>query len=61
MRTTRTYFYQHKDVALIENFLNKEFTNVCEWFVDNKLSIHFREDKTKYILFGKEKNVPDLR
>ena len=23
-------FYQHKDVAEIENVLNKEFANVCE-------------------------------
>ena len=26
-------------------------SNICEWFVDNKLSIHFGEDKTKSILF----------
>ena len=25
---------------------------LCDWFVDNKLSIHFGEDKTKSILFG---------
>ena len=53
-------FYQHEDVAEIENFFNKEFTNVCEWFVNNKLSVHFGEDKTKCILFGKEKNLPGL-
>ena len=34
----------------IENVLNMEFANVCEWLVDNKLSIHFSEAKTKYIL-----------
>ena len=28
------------------------FSNVCDWFVDNKLSIHFGEDKTKSILFA---------
>ena len=33
----------------IENVLNKEFANVCEWFVD-KLLIHFGEYKTKHIL-----------
>ena len=32
---------------------------MCKWFVDNKLSIHFGEDKTKCI-FSKEKNVPGL-
>ena len=53
-------FYQHEDVAEIENVFNKEFTNVCEWFVNNKLSVHFGEDKTKCILFGKEKTLPGL-
>ena len=23
-----------------------EFSDICDWFVDNKLSIHFGEDKT---------------
>ena len=31
-------FCQHKDVIEIENVLNKEFANVCYWFVDNQLS-----------------------
>ena len=33
--------YQHKDVKEIGRNLNKNFSNVCDWFVDNKLSIHF--------------------
>ena len=49
--------YQCKDVAEIENVLSKEFANVCEWYVDSKLPIHFGEDKTKCILFSKEKNL----
>ena len=44
--------YQHKDAKEIERNLNKNFPNICDWFVDNKLSIHFGEDKTKCILFG---------
>ena len=32
--------------------LNKDFNNICNWFVDNKLSIHLGEDKTKCILFA---------
>ena len=28
---------------------NKEFENVCDRFADNKLSVHFGEDKTKCI------------
>ena len=56
-----TISYQHMDIAEIKNVLNKEFANMCEWFIDNKLSIHFDEDKTKCILFSKEKNLPGLK
>ena len=66
LSNTHTYLYvddtsiscQHKDATEIENVLNKEFVNVCDWFVDNKLSIHFCEDKTKCILFSRDKNLP---
>ena len=44
--------FQHIDVHTIEHQLNKVFANLCEWFVDNKLSIHFGEDKTKCILLS---------
>ena len=37
---------------IIEHQLNRNFSNICDWFVDNKLSIHFGEDKTKSIFFG---------
>ena len=46
-------------------FINTEywpehsFNNRCEWFIDNKLSIHFGEDKTKSILF-KRRNKSNL-
>lgn len=40
--------------------LEKEFVGVCEWFVDNKLSIDFAEDITKWVLFSKEKNLLEL-
>ena len=43
--------FQHKDVNEIERNLNQNFSNVCDWFTDNKLSIHLGEDKTKCILF----------
>ena len=44
--------YQHNDVSKIEHNLNKNFLDISDWFVDNKLSIHFTEDKTKCLLFG---------
>ena len=43
--------YQHKDIVQMEKRLNKDFENLCDyWFVDNKLNIHFGEDKAKSIL-----------
>ena len=48
--------YQHKEVDEIEKHLNKDFENICDWFVDNKLSTHFDKDKTKSILFLKNEN-----
>ena len=48
-----------KNVKFIEGNLNYDFNNLCEWFLDNKLSIHFGEDKTKNILF-KRGNISNL-
>ena len=45
-------FFQHKHVTKTETHLNNDFSNLCELFLDNKLSIHFGENKTKPILFG---------
>ena len=53
-------FYQHEDVEKIENVLNKEFSSLCQWFIDNKLSIHFEEDKTKSILFAKARCLREI-
>ena len=54
---------QHKDINKTENQLNEDFSNMCDWFVDNKLSIHFDQDKTKPIFFAskfKRKNIKKL-
>ena len=52
--------YQHKDVVQIEKRLNEDFENHCNWFVDNKLSIHFGEDKTKSILFASKRRAKNI-
>ena len=49
--------YQHKDVNEIAIVLNKKFSDLCDWFLDNKLSIHFGDDKTKCILFASKNKV----
>ena len=43
--------FQHTDINIIEQ-LNKHFSNIYDWFVDNKISIDFGEGKTKSILFA---------
>ena len=47
--------YQHKEVNEIKKQLNKDFENIFEWFVDNKLSIHFGKEKTKLIIFARKR------
>ena len=49
--------FQHKDINKINEQLNKDFHNICLWFIDNKLSIHFGEDKTKCILFASKQKL----
>ena len=49
--------FEHKDITEIEMALNQNFSMLCDWFVDNKLSIHFGEDKTKSILFGSKHKI----
>ena len=54
---------QHKEVDEIEKHLNKDFENICDWFMDNKLSIHSGKDRAKLILFAskrRSKNVHQL-
>ena len=69
LSNTNTYLYaddtsifcHRKNVTLIETVLNKELANECDWFVNNKLSIHFVEDKTKCIFFcSRDKNLAQL-
>ena len=53
--------YQHRDVNEIEKQLNKDFENICHWFVDNKLKIQFGEDKAKSTLFASKGKIKIAR
>ena len=53
--------FQHKEVEEIERVLNNDFENICDWFVDNKLSIHVSEDKTKSILFACQRKIRTIK
>ena len=44
--------YMDKDAKAIDNQLSKDFNSLCDCrFIDNQLSIHLGEEKTKCILF----------
>ena len=49
----------NQNVKFIERNWNYDFNNLCEWFIDKTLSIHFGEDKTKSTLFkrGNKSNL----
>ena len=53
--------FQHKDIEEIEKILKNDFENVYDQFVDNKLSIHFGEDKTKLILFASQHEIENIK
>ena len=53
--------FQHKDVEEIKKVLDNEFENICNWFVGNKLSIHFGADKTKSILFANQSKIKNIK
>ena len=52
--------FKGPDLKTIEANLNKNFNSLCDWFVENKLSIHFGEDKTNSIVFGSQKMLKNL-
>ena len=54
-------FFQGKNVKDIEKQLNEDYANICDSFVDNKLSTHFGEDKTKSILFASKRKIKKLQ
>ena len=44
--------FQHNDLGRMNEELTKNFSNMCDWFLDNKFSIHFGEVKIKSVLFS---------
>ena len=49
--------FQLSDINEIKIQLNKNFSSIRDWFVDNKLIIHFSEDKTKSILSSSKSEI----
>ena len=46
--------FQHENAKEIEDQLNLNFSSLCDWFIDNKLSNQLGKDKTKTVPFGTE-------
>ena len=53
--------YQQKTLQKLEKYLIKIFEDICDWFADNRLSIHFGDDKTKSILFASKQRAKNIR
>ena len=53
--------YMGKDTKMIEEQLNTDLSSLCDWFINNKLSVHFGEEKTKSILFGNKQQLKNQR
>ena len=53
--------FQHKDLKRIKEELTNNFSNICDSFVDNKLGIHFGENKTKPILSSTKNRKREIR
>ena len=53
--------FQHKNVTQIEKKLPWDFSTLCHWFDDNKLSVHFGQGKTKSIFFGSKHKLGNAR
>ena len=52
--------FQHSEINQIEILIRssyKKLSLIWDWFVDNKLSIHFDEDKIKSILFSSKSKI----
>ena len=53
--------FQHRDITEIEKILNDGYENICDWFVDYNLSIHFGDNKIISILFADARRAKNIR
>ena len=52
--------FRDKSIERIEINLNRNCNMFCDWFLGNRLTVHFGEDKTKSIIF-RRKNCKNLK
>ena len=49
--------FQHNDITKIETTLNKNFNMLCDWFIDNKLSILVKIKQNQFYLAANIKST----
>ena len=52
---------QHENINEIEKQLKKDFETIFDWSVDNKLRIHFADDKAESIIFATKFKIKKVR
>ena len=52
--------FQHRNIKTIEKHLNRAFSTLVDGSVDNRLSVHFGEDKRKSILFSPKHRLKSI-
>ena len=52
--------FQHRNIKTIAGHLKRDFSTLVDCFVDNKLSLHLDEDKTKSILFSPKHRLKSI-
>ena len=52
--------FQHMNIKTIEEHLSRDFSTLVDCFVDNKVSVHFGEDKTKSIPFSPKRRSKSI-
>ena len=52
-------FFEHKDISVLSSTVNREFQNINEWFISNKLFLKVK--KTKFSIFHKASSRDDLQ
>ena len=52
-------FFSHSDINVLFEKMNKELTNVSDWFNANKLSLNFKKTKCSFFhKLSKINNIP---
>ena len=54
------YLYADDSGLLVQHKSVNKRLNIYDWFIDNKLTIHFGEDKAKSILFSSKRNLKQI-